>query len=770
MKKLLFIVVALCSKCFAQDYKEGIRSNDGFTSVYQTTYIAPTSSYYNAVTFTKYGLINKDKEMLLPLIYKAVMSSYEPGLYIVKDTLDMEALYNAFTKQFITASEFNDIELFVNGISVVNKTKEGGGFFWGAIDTKGTLVIPVEYDYLGSYLEGLMNFRKDNKFGFIDRNNTVVIPNVYENASDFGDGLAPVFDSDSRKTGYIDKQNKMVIPAIYDGAENFYHGYATVKKDGGSALINSKGKEITDFSYSYISMRKAGGLFLVKKQKLTGLIDSSGKAIVPIVYPDINSSANDRFLLVTADKKHGLANSKGKIILPAQYEFISPNKNGNFLYLKKDGMYSVVDKDLNLVVPADSAESITIGDKRIAFYYKDKAKVFDTNGKLIKTIMQPNMRFMGSQLISNEDSISLSYNNAVFLANLSTNTIKPLPYTDAGDFNEEGIFIGKADKYFFVEHTGKQLNASGYYAAVNFSDGICALQETGKSNPFLADKSFNKIKTLSTTFKGPYSEGIALTEGAFGTLTYIDKTGNNVFSVTGKDGGKCNDGHVMIMDDYSNYWYVDRSGKQIGKDSWKGIREFSDGLSAVFKDEKWGFIDGTGNYVIAPKYDEVSSFTNGAAIVKSSGKYMLINKKGEAVNSNVYEAAGDPNNGVFPLMKGGKVGLVDSKGATVVDFKYSNITPVYEDRIWAMKDEKWALVDNKGKELTGFIYSSAGAFKNGYAYVAIGEKVGIVDKNGKLILPMEYKTVGSVYKNMVVAMKGEGTVKYSIKTPSAPSR
>jgi len=764
MKKLLFILSALCSQAFAQDYKEGIHNKDGFTAVYRTV-SNPSASIYTTTpaSTTWYGLIDKNKQMLLPLQYKAVMSSYEPGLYIVQDTLDMEALYNAFTKSFITKNEFNGIDIFVNGLSVVNKSKEGGGLIWGVIDTKGTLVIPVEYDYLGTCQEGLINFRKDYKYGFIDKSNAVVIPNIYENPGDFYDGLAPAWEGGSNKYGYIDKQNKMVIPAIYDGAENFNNGYAVVKKGGASGIINSKGKEFTNFSYSYISMRKPGGIFLVEKQKLFGLIDSTGKLVIPLVYKGITSSANDRYQLMSSDKKYGLVESNGKILLPAEYQSIGTNKNGDLLYLKKDNKFSVADKDIKIVVPADTAESITVGDKRIAYFYKDKAKVFDGKGKLLKTFMQPNMRLMGSQLISNEDSISLSYNSAIFLVDLTSNRTVTLPYNDAGDFNEEGIFVGVKDKYFFVDHTGKQLNATGYYAAVNFSDGICAVQESSTASPYLADKNFTKIKALSTTFKGPYSEGLALSVGAFDVLTYLDKTGATAFTISGKDGGKCTDGHIMIMDNYSNYWYVDKTGKQIGKDSWKGILEFSDGLSAVFKDGKWGFIDGAGSYVIAAKYDEAGSFTNGTAVVKSGGKYMLINKKGETINNDTYEAAGEPGNGSFPLMKGGKVGLVDSKGAIIVDFKYSNISTMHEDRLWAMKDGRWALVDNKGKELSGFIYTSAGEFKNGYAYVAIGEKVGVVDKTGKLLLPIEYKSVGSVYKNMVVAMKGEGTVKYSIR-------
>ena len=72
-------------------------------------------------------------------------------------------------------------------------------------------------------------------------------------------------------------------------------------------------------------------------------------------------------------------------------------------------------------------------------------------------------------------------------------------------------------------------------------------------------------------------------------------------------------------------------------------------------------------------------------------------------------------------------------------------------------------LDDKGKELTGFIYSGGGNFNNGYAYVALDNKAGLIDKSGKLALPVEYSSVGTVYKNMVLAVKAAGVAKYSIK-------
>ncbi|HMC99552.1 MAG TPA: WG repeat-containing protein, partial [Ferruginibacter sp.] len=695
-------------------------------------------------------------------------------VFIVEDTLKKQALFNGNTKKFITGFDYDDIELFRDGLAVVKKAKTDGGYSFGAIDNKGTVVIPLEHEFLGSYSDGLICFEKDSKFGYIDRNNTVVIPAMYANIAAFGNGLAPVQDPVSQQYGYIDKTNQMVIPAKYIDADNFYEGFATVKmqkagighstQEAQVALIDAKGKELTDFSYNYISMRQPSGLFFVRAGKMYGAIDETGKLIVPVEYQMASPKADKYFELKTRDNKYGLMNNKAVFVLKPEYDYISSPTNDR-MTTKKGNMYGVIDNDLKTIIPADSGQLVTIGQKRIVFYGMDKVKVYDMNGKLQQTISQPKVKSFGSTLSSNEDSLILAYDAALFIASIGQSA-RPMPYAEVGDFNEDGICIAKGtdNKYYFLDQTGKRIYEKGYYAAVNFSEGICALQETGSASSYLADKSFVKIKNLTTAFKGPYSEGIAQTGNGYGTgLVYIDKSGNNVFTLTAAEGGECKDGRIWIQDAYKNYYYVDKSGHQIGEDMWPGIRLYSDGLSAVYKDNKWGFIDKDGKYVIQPKYEEASSFFNGSAIVKDNGKYMLINKKAQQVGTATFTGAAEPGIGGFPVAKGIKVGLVDGNGNTVIDFKYDNVLPLKEGRTWAFKNGKCALVDDKGKELTGFIYTTGAEFKNGYALVSAGGKAGLVDKNGKLVLATEYNSIGSVYKGMVMAMKAGGTASYSLK-------
>ena len=779
MKKIAVLVCG-CFTCLAlaaQDYTALSRNEDGFTVVYKSQSIG--TGYY-AKTESRYGLIDKNKKIVLPLIYKSIYQSGIPDIYSVKDTLEKAALYQAPEQRFITQPEYYEIERFSDGLAVVKKRKDAYGFNWGAIDSKGNVVIPVEYDYLGALLEGLMNFRKDGKLGYMDRSGTVIIPPTYFNFAGFSDGLAAASPAEGGKYGYIDKQNNMVIPVKYEDANPFYKGYAVVARkkrtSAGSAgkptitipgeyfLIDKTGKEINSVPYESIGNRQSGGLFVVTNKSQSGAIDSTGKLILPVAYKDVQSDYNGNLIVRTADNKYGLVNNRGEFVMKPEYDYISGYSKDK-MYYKQNGRYAVIDKKQKVLVPADSALTVSLGKDRILYIFNNKVNVFDNNGKLVKTYAQGNIRSFSSGFAANEDSLKISHDQIVEIINPATGAKKDLPGTEVGDFNEAGIFLlkNKGSRYDFYDATGKKLNSKEYFAAVNFSEGICALQENSSGPAYLADKNFKKIKDLSVRFIGPFSEGLAACSDPVAyRMVYLNKNGEEAFRVYGTEGGPCTNGRIWIKDN-SGYFWVDRTGKKIGIKTWDAIGEYSEGFAAVKTAGKWGFIDTTGALVIATQFDEVSSFTKGAAVVKQNGKYKLINSKGQPIDNTLYEAAGTPAGGTFPMQKGGKVGLVDQQGATIISFKYENIMTLSEGRTWARKNGKWGLLDSKGKELTGFIYDNAGGFENGFAKVKIGDKLGLVNSSGKLVLSADYNNLGSVYKNSIVGIRASGVKMFPLR-------
>jgi WG containing repeat len=779
MKKMMFSFCFLfftTAKPFCQGYVADYALNNGYTLVYKK--LPPPSQYQNAPEKT-YGVINSENKLVVPMIYKSIFNSGEKGVFIVKDSKDDAGLFSAIAQKIIIEPRFFEIESFNEGLAVVKKRKPDYGFAWGAVDANGNTIIPVEYDYLGSCNEGLINFQKEKKSGFIDKTNKIIIPAMYGNFSGFSDGLAAVQILETGKYGYIDKNNKLVIAADYEDANPFYGGFAAVaKKKGytnGSAgkgtvtvpgqwvVIDKNGKQIQERSFDGVSPLNAGGLFIIESNGKKGTMNTKGMPILPMEYTDVTIDKNGYTIFKTADKKYGMMNNTGSLIVAPNYDYVSPTTANRF-YVIQNGKYTVGDVNNNVFVQPDSANGVILGKKRIVYFYKNRVKIFDLNGNLQRTITELNLKGYGHSLTETEDSIRLNADATAQLINLAANSKKILPFGEAGDFNEEGIFIGKNASYDFYDYTGKKLNTKSYYSVVNFSDGVCALQETSTSAPHLADKNFNKIKDLYTYFKGPYSEGLAYaTNSQTGTIYYLDKKGYEAFNVSAKEGSKCTGGFITIVDNNNRLYHVNKKGKPVTTKTWDDAGEFSEGLASVKENGKWGFIDTTGKKVIDTKYEIVSNFSKGAAIAKLNNAFFLINKKGEPISNATYEAAGVPANGTFPVQKDKLAGLIDSRGNVLVDFKYNSILYMSEDRVWAAKDGKWGLLDNKGKPLTEFIYQGAYDFKEGFARVMLNDKAGVVNKSGKMVLPAEYQSLGSIYKSTILGIKPAEAVIYSLK-------
>ena len=68
--------------------------------------------------------------------------------------------------------------------------------------------------------------------------------------------------------------------------------------------------------------------------------------------------------------------------------------------------------------------------------------------------------------------------------------------------------------------------------------------------------------------------------------------------------------------------------EMLPSDSWEDITAFSEGMAAVKKDGKWGYINTSGEYVLEPKYDLARPFSCGVAIVDIGDEWFIIDPQG----------------------------------------------------------------------------------------------------------------------------------------------
>jgi hypothetical protein len=83
--------------------------------------------------------------------------------------------------------------------------------------------------------------RQDKKFGFINIKGELVIPMVYDWVGNFNEGLVAV--ATDRKYGFINKENQLVIPQKYDKAYTYSKGRGIIRLNGRIGYVDKDGNE-----------------------------------------------------------------------------------------------------------------------------------------------------------------------------------------------------------------------------------------------------------------------------------------------------------------------------------------------------------------------------------------------------------------------------------------------------------------------------------------------------------------------------------------------
>src|ERR1019366_1426959 len=83
------------------------------------------------------------------------------------------------------------------------------------------------------------------------------------------------------------------------------------------------------------------------------------------------------------------------------------------------------------------------------------------------------------------------------------------------------------------------------------------------------------------------------------------------------------------------------------------IVAFNEGLCAVKKDGKWGYIDTSGHLAIPAQFDSAGPFVEGLATVKLGSQVGFIDKTGQYAINPQFPEAGDFHGGLAAVRVGG---------------------------------------------------------------------------------------------------------------------
>lgn len=170
---------------------------------------------------------------------------------------------------------FEDVRNFGEGIAPVKLDGR-----WGYIDVSGNSVISPQFEAAMPFREGLARVSVGGLWGFVDRSGAFVIEPRFAMVHDFRSGLAVTTWEKRGPKGYIDKSGECVIQPAYEFAKNFAEGFAcvTASNQQFSHFINPDGER--SFSGDFWSaesfyMQRA----LIQTKRTIGYIDTTGQTM-----------------------------------------------------------------------------------------------------------------------------------------------------------------------------------------------------------------------------------------------------------------------------------------------------------------------------------------------------------------------------------------------------------------------------------------------------------------------------------------------------------
>ena len=224
-------------KNISGDYKNGSCFKNGLASVLSSN--------------NKYGFINQSGDFKIQPIFTKVMDFSEELSFVTTDKIDGNQFYRIIdiNGNYLSNvySNYDELGSYSEGLVKVKKNEK-----YGYLDRCGRLVIPHIYDSASNYINGVAIVRINDEYKIIDKTGKVVAninrqanpskPNFEESLSDFFDNLALVIIN--KKYGYINRQGIIAIEAKFTYARDFHEGLAWVELNNKKAYIDTKGKII----------------------------------------------------------------------------------------------------------------------------------------------------------------------------------------------------------------------------------------------------------------------------------------------------------------------------------------------------------------------------------------------------------------------------------------------------------------------------------------------------------------------------------------------
>lgn len=212
----------------------------------------------------KWGVIDKLGKIITPIQYDEKKEYHESGNYNYKVKINNKyGLLDADNKE-LTEVKYDSIGNYSEGF-VLAKIGDKYGF----IDLLGHELKPLAYKYAVPFSEGFASIFNKGQWYFLNTKGEELPllhkeSHNYQWVGSFSEGLCPVMKNN--KFGFVNKNRSLIIPMRYDDVSKFERGFANVKVNNKWGTIDYVGNEILAPEYDKIVILYDGNIRAFKDE------------------------------------------------------------------------------------------------------------------------------------------------------------------------------------------------------------------------------------------------------------------------------------------------------------------------------------------------------------------------------------------------------------------------------------------------------------------------------------------------------------------------
>lgn len=214
---------------------------------------------------------------------------------------------------------------------------------YGYKDISGKVIIQPQYDNVSDFQYDLASVKLNNKVAVIDKKGGIVIAfGTYDDIYYYREGMLQV--RKDGKFGFLNMKGQEIIPCRFEEADYFRNGMAEVRKNDKHGIINKSGEEIIPIIYEKIVQFPGYNLIKIKINGKWGYINYDRKKFINPEFEELDQPWND-MIMAKKDGKYGYFDHNGVLVIACKYETANPFTDSGRAFIILNGRAGVVFKN-----------------------------------------------------------------------------------------------------------------------------------------------------------------------------------------------------------------------------------------------------------------------------------------------------------------------------------------------------------------------------------------------------------------------------------------